>query len=82
MRKVTVLVRLKASIDDAQGRVVAQALRQLGFETVRRVRVGKLLEVWLDDDISPEEAKRQAEEMCQRLLANPVIEEFEVRLEG
>lgn len=79
--KVTVLVRLKATLDDAQGRVVARALRDLGFVSVQQVRIGKLVEIWLDDAVPPEEARRQAEEMCRRLLANPVIEEFEVRLD-
>jgi phosphoribosylformylglycinamidine synthase len=79
--KVTVLVRLKATLDDAQGRVVARALRDLGFGSVQQVRIGKLMEIWLDDALSPQEAQRQAEEMCRRLLANPVVEEFEVRLD-
>jgi phosphoribosylformylglycinamidine synthase, purS protein len=79
--KVTVLVRLKATLDDAQGRVVARALRELGFGSVQQVRIGKLMEIWLDDALSPQEAQRQAEEMCRRLLANPVVEEFEVRLD-
>ncbi|MFA0764655.1 MAG: hypothetical protein OXFUSZZB_001983 [Candidatus Fervidibacter sp.] len=81
MPKVTVLVRLKATLDDAQGRVVARALRDLGFGSVQQVRIGKLMEIWLDDALSPQEAQRQAEEMCRRLLANPVVEEFEVRLD-
>jgi phosphoribosylformylglycinamidine synthase len=79
--KVTVLVRLKATLDDAQGRVVARALRDLGFGSVQQVRIGKLIEIWLDDALSSQEAQRQAEEMCRRLLANPVVEEFEVRLD-
>ncbi|MDT7973030.1 MAG: phosphoribosylformylglycinamidine synthase subunit PurS [Armatimonadota bacterium] len=81
MPKVTVLVRLKATLDDAQGRVVARALRDLGFGSVQQVRIGKLIEIWLDDALSSQEAQRQAEEMCRRLLANPVVEEFEVRLD-
>lgn len=81
MPKVTVLVRLKATLDDAQGRVVARALRDLGFGSVQQVRIGKLVEIWLDDAVSPEEARRQAEEMCRRLLVNPVVEEFEVHLD-
>lgn len=76
-----VLVRLKATLDDAQGRVVARALRDLGFGSVQEVRIGKLIEIWLDDSVSPEEAHQQAEEMCRRLLANPVVEEFEARLD-
>ncbi len=81
MPKVTVLVRLKASLDDAQGRVVERALRNLGYQSVQKVRIGKLIELWLDEQISPEEARQQAEAMCRQLLANPVVEEFEVRLD-
>lgn len=81
MPKVTVLVRLKASLDDAQGRVVERALRNLGYDKVRKVRVGKLIEVWLDEGVEIDNAKQQVEEMCRQLLANPVVEEFEVRLE-
>ncbi|MCS7186771.1 MAG: phosphoribosylformylglycinamidine synthase subunit PurS [Armatimonadota bacterium] len=75
------LVRLKASLDDAQGRVVERALRNLGYDKVRKVRVGKLIEVWLDEGVEIDNAKQQVEEMCRQLLANPVVEEFEVRLE-
>lgn len=79
--KVTVLVRLKASLDDAQGRVVERALKNLGYEKVSKVRVGKLIEVWIDNEVNPDEAKKQVEAMCRQLLANPVVEEFEVRLD-
>lgn len=81
MPKVTVLVRLKSSLDDAQGRVVERALKNLGYDKVRKVRIGKLIEVWLDDELNEGDAKQQVEEMCRQLLANPVVEEFEVRLE-
>lgn len=81
MPKVTVLVRLKSSLDDAQGRVVERTLRNLGYDKVQKVRVGKLIEVWLDDELDERGAKQQVEAMCRQLLANPVVEEFEVRLE-
>lgn len=81
MPKVKVLVRLKESLDDAQGRVTEKALRNLGYDKVRRVRIGKLIEIWLEDDITVDEAKRQVETMCRQILANPVVEEFEVLLE-
>jgi phosphoribosylformylglycinamidine synthase len=59
---------------------VERALRQLGFESVHKVRIGKLIELWLDDMLSPDQARQQAEQMCRQLLANPVVEEFEVRV--
>jgi len=79
--KVTVLVRLKASLDDAQGRVVERALRNLGYDKVQKVRIGKLIEIWLDENVNGDEAKQQVEAMCRQLLANPVVEEFEVRVD-
>lgn len=81
MPKVTVLVRLKASLDDAQGRVVERALRNLGYDKVQKVRIGKLIEVWLEDGINRDEAVEQVNAMCRQLLANPVVEEFEVRID-
>lgn len=81
MPKVTVLVRLKSSLDDAQGRVVEKALKNLGYDKVQKVRIGKLIEVWLNDSANENEARREVENMCRQLLANPVVEEFEVRLD-
>lgn len=81
MPKVTVLVRLKSSLDDAQGRVVEKALKNLGYDKVQKVRIGKLIEVWLNNSANENEAKREVENMCRQLLANPVVEEFEVRLD-
>ncbi|MCS7206990.1 MAG: phosphoribosylformylglycinamidine synthase subunit PurS [Dehalococcoidia bacterium] len=73
---VHVLVSLKPTVNDPQGVTVQSALQALGFSGVRRVRVGKYLEVHLQAE-SLQDAQRQAEEMCRRLLANPVIEQFQ-----
>jgi len=76
--QVKVIVTLKPSLLDAQGRVVRDALHSLGYANVGEVRIGKYLEL----DVAPAEgADRQAvqaqvEEMCDRLLANPVIENY------
>jgi phosphoribosylformylglycinamidine synthase len=76
--KATVLVRLKPEVLDPQGDAVRRALGKLGFEGVGRVRVGKLIEIELDDahdaDVEPRLAK-----MADELLANPVTEDFEVK---
>jgi len=79
--KARVLVRLKPSILDAQGASVQRALDGLGFQEVRDVRVGKVLDLDLDGE-SRDEARRRVEEMCARLLVNPVIEEFTVEVVG
>src|SRR2546422_5055842 len=76
-----VLIRLKPSILDAQGASVQRALDGLGFQDVRDVRVGKVLDLDLDGE-SRDEARRRVEEMCVRLLVNPVIEEFTVEVVG
>jgi len=76
-----VLIRLKPSILDAQGASVQRALDGLGFQEVRDVRVGKVLDLDLDGE-SRDEARRRVEEMCARLLVNPVIEEFTVEVVG
>ncbi len=79
--KARVLIRLKPSILDAQGASVKRALEGLGFREVRDVRVGKVLELDLDGE-SLEEARRRVEEMCARLLVNPIIEDFTVEVLG
>ncbi|HET7483177.1 MAG TPA: phosphoribosylformylglycinamidine synthase subunit PurS [Actinomycetota bacterium] len=72
-------VTLKPGIADPQGQTIERALPALGYEGVTEVRVGKLIE--LSVDASDEgDAKRRVEEMCERLLANPVIESYEVTI--
>ena len=73
----SIRVMLKPLVNDPQGLAVAGGLQDLGFDGVQSVRVGKRIEVTLDapDAASAEEAAR---EMCERLLANPVIEDFEL----
>lgn len=74
-------VRLKPTVNDPQGNTVAQALGSLGFDKVDSVRVGKLIEVNLSAD-SEQAARDQATEMGKQLLANPVIEQFDVYIEA
>ncbi len=80
MRKATVFVRLKSEVLDPQGDAVKRALDKLGFEGVRGVRVGKLIEIELDDAASadPSALKARLSQMADEMLANPVIEDFEV----
>lgn len=77
MAKVTVHVFLKPGVLDVQGKAVEAALHGLGWPAVSDVRVGRTVEFDLPD-VDPGEAETQAREMCQRLLANPVIESFRV----
>ncbi len=82
MSKATVLVRLKSEVLDPQGDAVKRALDKLGFEGVRGVRVGKLIEIDLGDAPvgDPAALKARLEKMSDEMLANPVIEDFEIRL--
>jgi phosphoribosylformylglycinamidine synthase len=75
--KVTVLVRPKAGILDPQGEAVEGSLRKLGFE-VSGARVGRLID--LEVEGSPDEARTKVDEMCHKLLANPLIESYEIEL--
>jgi len=77
-RKATVLVRPKQGILDPQGEAVQRSLRKLGFD-VGSVRVGRVLDIELDD-AGDGDAHEQLERMCRELLANPLIESFEIRL--
>ena len=79
--RARVLIRLKQSILDAQGASVRRALEGLGFREVLDVRVGKVVDLDIDGD-SREETRRRVEEMCARLLVNPVIEDFSVEVVG
>jgi phosphoribosylformylglycinamidine synthase PurS subunit len=77
--KATVLVRLKTEVLDPQGDAVRHALGHLGFEGVRGVRVGKLIEIELDEEPS-ESLRARLAKMSDEILANPVIEDYEVRI--
>jgi phosphoribosylformylglycinamidine synthase len=78
--RATVLVRPKAGILDPQGDAVERALEHLGF-SVSGARVGKVvdLEVQADDEAA---AREQVQKMCDQLLANPLIESYEIELHG
>ncbi len=80
MYKASIHIRLRPSILDPQGKTTHHALEDLGFDSVSRVRMGKYVEIWIDED-SEEEAERVARDACQQLLANPVIEDFEIEIE-
>jgi phosphoribosylformylglycinamidine synthase subunit PurS len=73
--KAKVLIRPKQGILDPQGKAVERALPALGFEGVTDVRVGRLVELETDDP-------SKLDELCEKLLANPLIEDFEVVLNG
>jgi phosphoribosylformylglycinamidine synthase PurS subunit len=75
--KARITVTLKNGVLDPQGRAIAQALHALGFGNVEDVRQGKLIEVQLKAS-GENEARSELDAMCQKLLANPVIENYHV----
>lgn len=72
-------VRLQADVNDPPGNTVADGLLQLGFDGVRAVRIGKLIEIQLEADAA-DAALATAEAMASRLLANPVIEDYAIQI--
>lgn len=73
MISVRVMIRPKEGILDAQGKAVETALPALGFEGIEHVRVGRIVELNAEDD-------RRLEELCEKLLANPLIEDYEIEI--
>jgi phosphoribosylformylglycinamidine synthase len=78
--KATVLVRPKQGILDPQGDAVETALEHLGF-SVSAARVGKVVDLEIDAT-DPAEARAEVEKMCEQLLANPLMESYEVEIHG
>ena len=75
MPTVRVYVTLKPSLLDSAGRTVAGSLRNLGFKELEDARIGKLIELTVD-----EYSEERVKEMCDKLLANPVIESYRVEV--
>jgi len=75
MLEARIQVTLKPSILDPQGETVRRGLASLGFRGVEDVRVGKFMRLRLSES-DPEKARAHVDEMCRKLLANPVIEEY------
>jgi phosphoribosylformylglycinamidine synthase subunit PurS len=79
--KAVVTVMLKAGVLDPQGKAIQRALQTLGFSGVGDVRAGKVIELELTE-ADPAKARAEAEEMARKLLANTVIENFQVAVDG
>lgn len=79
--KAIVYVTLKPGVLDPQGQTVHKTLARLGFPEVEGVRVGKYIEIELDER-DPARARARVEAMCRELIANPVIEDFRVEVAG
>ena len=77
--KATIYISLKNGVLDPQGKAIENALGQLGFDGVENVRQGKMIELELADT-DTNQARNRLQEMCEKLLANTVIENFDIRL--
>ena len=75
--KIKVIVTLKKSVLDPQGAVIKQTLDGMGFNNINNIRQGKFFEIDLDEK-DPKKAEEKAEDMCKKLLANLVIEDYKV----
>ncbi|MCB0828797.1 MAG: phosphoribosylformylglycinamidine synthase subunit PurS [Solirubrobacterales bacterium] len=73
MINARVLIRPKEGILDAQGKAVEKALPALGFEGIEHVRVGRIVELRAEND-------ERLQELCEKLLANPLIEDYEIEI--
>ena len=80
MFKANVEVTLRPSILDPQGKAVQHALHDLGFAAVGKVRIGKHIELWIEAETETE-ARSLVDEACQKLLTNPVMEDYEYDIE-
>lgn len=80
--KATVIVELKASVLDPQGKAIQHSLSSLGFSSVEDVRVGKLFRITLaESGQTRKDAEARLRQMCERLLANTIVENFSYTLE-
>jgi len=77
--KVTVL--FKDGVLDPQGKTIFNALKDLGYERVKGVSTGKIFNLQLDHS-DPAEAEKEITDICNKLLANPVIEQYKIEVEG
>ena len=75
--KVKVIVTLKSGVLDPQGKAIQQTLNGMGFPSVKDVRQGKYFDIDIEES-DEQKAKQSAEEICKKLLANQVIEDFKI----
>lgn len=78
MKKVTIHVTLKQAVLDPQGKAIQTSLHSLGFQEVEKARVGKYIELYIDET---DHVETRVKEMCEKLLANPVIEDYAIDVE-
>ena len=80
MYKATVVIKRRTSILDPQGKAVEQGARLLGFNNIEQTRIGKFIEFFVNVN-EKQEAEKEVKEYCHKLLANPIMEDYEYKLE-
>ena len=80
--KAIVHVGLKNGVLDPQGKAVADTLGRMGYNEVQSARIGKVIELELEDGLDVGAAEARVKEMCEQLLANTVIESYRIELAG
>lgn len=78
--KAIVHVDLKPGVLDPQGKAVADTLGRMGFGEVAGARIGKVIELELEDGLARDAAERRVKDMCEQLLANTVIERYRIEI--
>lgn len=79
MLQAEIKITLKKTVADPQGLTVKHALESLEYAGIKKVRMGKFVTISLDTD-NEKEAQQQVGEMCQKLLANPIIEDYKIEI--
>jgi phosphoribosylformylglycinamidine synthase len=79
--KVTVTINRRPQIADPEGTTVKRALQDLGYTETREVRMDRVIHLDVDGD-DPDTVRSRVEEMCKQVLANPVLEDYEVEIEA
>ena len=79
MLEAEIYITLKKTVSDPQGLTIKHALESLGYQNLEEVRVGKLVTIKLSSK-DKKEAKQKLDEMCQKLLANPIIEDYNLKI--
>ncbi|ADR52611.1 phosphoribosylformylglycinamidine synthase, PurS protein [Candidatus Liberibacter solanacearum CLso-ZC1] len=80
MIKANVIVKLKKDVLDPQGKALKTALSNIGFHNISQIRQGKVFDIEMDET-NPDIAKKEIESICQNLLANPVIEDYDISVQ-
>ncbi|WP_456417586.1 phosphoribosylformylglycinamidine synthase subunit PurS [Methanocaldococcus sp.] len=79
MYKATVTIKLKKGVLNPEGMTIKRALNFLGYDNVKEVQTYKMIDIIIDDE-DEEKVKEKVEEMCKKLLANPVIHDYEIEI--